>query len=167
MDTQTFWSLIDRTKENSSGDPNKQAELLLKELLELSVQDILDYNRIFRNLKDQAYTADLWAAAAVIDPWGCSDDGFTDFRAWLIAQGKSAYERALKDPETLVNIVDIGMETQIEKLSYVSLEAYKCKTGLEEMPPITDYTVPDLKGQLPPDRTHSKAKYPLLAAKFG
>jgi hypothetical protein len=167
MDTNTFWALLDRTKKLSSDDPHKQAELLVKELIEMSVQDIMDYDKIYKKLADKAYTADLWAAAAIIYPWGCSEDGFMDFRAWLIAQGQAAYERVLEYPEALADIVDVGIETQVEKLSFVSFEAYKSKTGQEEMPSNANYVVPELKGKLPPDRAQSKARHPRLAAKFG
>jgi hypothetical protein len=32
---------------------------------------------------------------------GMSDDGFTDFRYWLISRGRDVYERALADPDSL------------------------------------------------------------------
>lgn len=31
----------------------------------------------------------------------CTDDGFTDFKSWLIFRGRERYERAIKDPDTL------------------------------------------------------------------
>jgi hypothetical protein len=167
MDVNEFWNLVMSTHKNSLGNPDKQADLLVKELTNRSVQDILDYGSIFKMLMDRAYLADLWAAAAVIDPWGCSEDGFMDFRAWLIAQGKATYESALLDPETLVDFIDVGTETQIEKLSHVPVEAYLYKTGQEELPPNIDYTAPQLYGKLPQDRAHSMEKFPRLSAKFG
>ncbi|EKC76209.1 hypothetical protein LEA_04821 [human gut metagenome] len=42
--------------------------------------------------------------SSVIKEYGCSDDGFIDFRAWLIAQGKEVYMNALRDPDTLADI---------------------------------------------------------------
>ena len=91
MDYDAFWNLIHHTKQDSSGNPRKQARLLVEALVKLPEQDILDYDRIYDELADRAYTADLCAAAGGIDSWGCTDDGFIDFRAWLIAQVKLVY----------------------------------------------------------------------------
>jgi hypothetical protein len=41
-----------------------------------------------------------WAAAYLIGG-GCSDDGFIDFRAGLIAQGHAWYEMAVASPDSL------------------------------------------------------------------
>jgi hypothetical protein len=32
---------------------------------------------------------------------GCSDDGFEDFRGWLIAQARQVYQASLQDPDSL------------------------------------------------------------------
>lgn len=46
-----------------------------------------------------AYKYGLWSAVRLMGH--ATDDGFTDFRAWLISQGKEAYFAALKEPDTL------------------------------------------------------------------
>jgi hypothetical protein len=38
---------------------------------------------------------------------GCSDDGFIDFRAGLIAQGRDWYERAAASPDDLADHPDV------------------------------------------------------------
>ena len=58
------------------------------------------------DLLDKAYVATLWDAADIIG-CGCSDDGFWDFRGWLIAQGQKVYENALSDPESLLDLIDV------------------------------------------------------------
>ena len=58
----------------------------------------------------------------------CSDDGFIDFRAWLIAQGKEVYLSALKDPDTLADIEPYG-NCCFESLSYVGDDTYRQLTG--------------------------------------
>ena len=69
----------------------------------------------------------LWDAANIMMEW-CSDDGFIDFRAWLIAQGKEVYLSALKDPDTLADIEPYG-NCCFESLSYVGDDAYRQLTG--------------------------------------
>jgi hypothetical protein len=35
---------------------------------------------------------------------GCSNDGFEDFRGWLIVQGHEVFERMIADPDTLADL---------------------------------------------------------------
>ena len=60
--------------------------------------------------------------------YGCSDDGFIDFRAWLIAQGREVYFAALADPDSLADVVPYG-DCRFEQLSYVGDYAYEQLTG--------------------------------------
>ena len=53
-----------------------------------------------------AYQYGLWTAASVIERGGCTDDGFIDFRGWLIAQGREVYMATLKDPDSLADAPD-------------------------------------------------------------
>ena len=57
--------------------------------------------------QDLAYQYGLWNAASIMCN-GCSDDGFIDFRGWLIAQGRDIYFGALKDPDSLADVPAYG-----------------------------------------------------------
>lgn len=70
----------------------------------------------------------MWDAAEIIKEYGCSDDGFIDFRAWLIAQGKEVYLAALADPDSLAEVEPYG-DCSFELMSYVGEYAYKQLTG--------------------------------------
>src|SRR5262249_6772329 len=84
---------------------------------------------IFSKYMSQAYTWDLWGAAYVIGG-GCGNDGFEDFRGWLISKGPAAYENAPKDPEALGSILheDDG-DGQIEGFGNVGMEGLEEKNG--------------------------------------
>jgi hypothetical protein len=43
---------------------------------------------------------DLWAAAYVL-MGGCGDDSFSDFRGWLLLQGRDAVDAVIADPQVL------------------------------------------------------------------
>lgn len=105
MNLEQFWQLIERTNIESEREPSRQYELLIKALVEMSVQDIIHYDRFHTTLMNRAYVTDVWNAACIVTH--CGDDSFTDFRAWLIAQGKTNYERVLRDPDSLVDIVEV------------------------------------------------------------
>ena len=76
----------------SDGTFDGSAESLASFLSNLAPQEIVDFERIFGELMDQAYSWPLWGADFIIGG-GCSDDGFIDFRGWLISVGREIYER--------------------------------------------------------------------------
>ncbi len=163
MDKTEFWKMIDITHKGGNGNPFKQSELMTDALLKLSEAELLEYDTIFRALMDEAYVVDLWEAAYIIG-CGCGDDGFMDFRGWLIGQGKETFEKALLDPESLVDLVERGSETQEGNLFYVAPNVYEIITG-KDLPPISG-NPPKLKGQPSGDEKLLLSRFPKLFNKF-
>ncbi|MBZ0280607.1 MAG: DUF4240 domain-containing protein [Anaerolineae bacterium] len=161
MDEASFWQLIDWTRAASGDDSYQHIELLVEELAKLSESDILDFDTIFDRHKDRAYNRNLWAACQVIGDGG--DDSFSDFRGWLIAQGKDVYERALADPDSLADAVDPDTDTQPESFTYVSMKAFERRTGNEDMPPKARTGRVTLTGD---DWEEAEKKVPRLRDKF-
>jgi predicted AAA+ superfamily ATPase len=170
MTLDEFWELIERTHQASGGDPEKQCELLVQALAEMPIEDILDYGRFQDQFEDEAYRTDVWNAAFLIDSSG--DDGFMDFRAWLVAQGKAIFEKILADPDSLADYVSVerSEETTWEGLLYVASYAYQRKLDTEEYPPIQG-KYPQLKEvenhPLTEGEEELKVLYPKMWAKFG
>lgn len=131
MNADEFWGIISTTKKNSSGKYEKQQAELKKELLKLTAIEILEFDNKFRTLRGEAYNWNFWAAAYIING-GCSDDCFSDFRGWLIGQGKTIFESAIQDIETLSELNETN-DGDWEGLSYIPTEAYEKKTG-NDMP---------------------------------
>ena len=77
---------------------------------------------------DLAYQYGLWTAASVIERGGCTDDGFMDFRQWLVGQGRGVYMAALKDPDSLADAPDYR-EFQYDSLPVMGDYAYEELTG--------------------------------------
>ncbi|MGO9600802.1 MAG: DUF4240 domain-containing protein [Isosphaeraceae bacterium] len=128
MDRPTFWKMIDRSHKQSDGDLDEQLELLRSQVETLEATEIVEFGRIFHEYEIKAYTWDLWAAAYIVGG-GCSDDGFSDFRGWLISRGEKAYEAALRDPESLVQVVSDADQCLYEGFQYVASQAWENKTG--------------------------------------
>ena len=133
MEIEEFWNLIDITREASDGDVYQQAHLLVEILRKRSVDELFSYEKFMDNLLDEAYDAELLDAAYIIG-CRCSDDGFRDFRAWLIAQGQEVYDNVLVNPESLLDLIDVNDDTQNGALFYVTMHAYEQKTG-QDIPP--------------------------------
>ena len=124
INIETFWSLIDQAKEHQGG-PN---EWLMEQLVGMGPEQAKNFDNIASAYIALAYQYGLWTAASVMDRFGCSDDGFIDFRAWLVGQGREVYMAALKDPDSLADAPDYR-ECQYGSLPYMGDRAYEELTG--------------------------------------
>lgn len=164
MDSNQFWEIIAISKANSSGDYEKQQSELEKELLKLSAIEILEFDNKFRTLRGEVYNWDFWAAAYIING-GCSDDCFSDFRGWLIGQGKETFENAVDNIENLTKLNETN-DGDWEGLSYIPTDAYENKTGNEMPTGISENF--EIKGEeWEEDGDDLKNRFPKLWAKFG
>ena len=131
-----FWNLIDSARRAVS-PLSEMPKWLVDHLNKMPVVEIVDFGRHFRNASRKAYDERLWSAAIAISHHCSSDDVFSDFRAWLIAQGKEVYERALADPDSLADLErydgEDGENARLEGILYVADKAYKAKTGGQDL----------------------------------
>jgi len=170
MDVSEFWKLIDKTREAANRNAKHQSVLLTEELAKLPAEEIISFHAVFRDLKDNAYIGNLWDAATVIMQ-ACSDDGFQEFREWLVGRGREAYENAIRDPETLVDVLEVH-EHIYPTLLAPAMEAYEKVTG-KDMPPMPRAWA-ELKGKptinINADASELlaeiSARFPKLTAKF-
>lgn len=133
MTEDTFWDIIERTHADTH---EAQIAALTAVLQSQTIDDILSFQTTYLSLIDRADRWDLWGAAYLIIG-GCSDDGFDDFRNWLISRGRAVFEAALADPENLADI-DLSGELQFEDLRYVAYDVYKAKAGREMDGPVRE-----------------------------
>lgn len=124
MNTEDFWSLIERAQQVA--DPQNEAsmmEALFWELSKLPDRDFFAWYRLQQAFMQLADTPKLCAAASIIN-YGTSDDRFMDFRAWLVMQGRAVYLSALADPDRLARMrVPFG-EAEWELCGYIAMYAY-------------------------------------------
>ncbi|MBF6640839.1 DUF4240 domain-containing protein [Flavobacterium sp. J49] len=164
MVAEEFWRIIEMSKSKSLGDYDKQQTELKKELQKLSAKEVLEFDNRFRTLRGEIYDWDFWAAAYIING-GCSDDCFSDFRGWLIGQGKTIYENAVNNIETLSNLTETN-DGDWEGLSYIATEVYESKTG-NDMPQGIQENFEITGEEWDEDEIELKNKFPKLWEKFG
>ena len=164
MESEKFWKIIEITKSESSGDYEKQQSLLERELLKLTAKEVLEFDNKFRTLRGEIYTWDFWAAAFIING-GCSDDCFSDFRGWLIGQGKSVFESAVQNIETLSQLKETN-DGDWEGLSYIATDIYEKKTG-NDMPNGIHENFEITGEEWEEDENELKNRFPKLYTKFG
>ena len=128
MSKDAFWALIQEAKTACGQDLDAMEDYLRERLVSMGPAAAKDFHDILQAYEDLADQYGLWDAASVIKEYGCSDDGFIDFRAWLIAQGKEVYMDALREPDTLADAEPYG-DCCFECLSYVGDYAYEQLTG--------------------------------------
>ncbi|MGU3493271.1 DUF4240 domain-containing protein [Xanthobacteraceae bacterium A53D] len=124
-DAAWFWSIIERTL---PADEDDKCGHLAAHLQSLSDQDLVDFIGLFRSLQNRFYSWRLWAAAYLING-GCGDDGFIDFRSWLISRGQAVAEAALRDPDTLAEEDPEEECASFEEFAYVMLDAFRARSG--------------------------------------
>lgn len=162
MNRDEFWAIIDATRSDS--DPYEHAEAVQDALCTKSPDEIVDFERHMAGLLAESYTWKLWGAAYLING-GCSDDGFDYFRGWLLLQGKSVFEGALTDPDTLADVPELEEEVECEEILGVAWSAYESVTG-DELPQVT-IELPDLGESWDfDDDEEMEQRYPKLFAKF-
>ncbi|MGY1735857.1 DUF4240 domain-containing protein [Geodermatophilus sp. SYSU D00684] len=123
MDLDVFWTVIERSRPApGSDDPvASQVEALTEELSARGTEEVVAFAR---HLHDQVERANEWRvwAAGYVAAGGMSDDAFLDFRVWLVAQGREAFERVLADPDALADLEwdeDGEVFSEAESLAYV------------------------------------------------
>lgn len=137
MNVDQFWKLIESSwsgfnPDRIDGNMEQQREELRRLLLKLPPEEVLDFRDHLLQQMEAAFHWDLWGAAYLIAD-GCSDDGFADFRSWLISMGRRVFEAAVSDAESLVEAADApGVEDVFfEEFQYVPAQAYEALTGQE------------------------------------
>lgn len=142
-------------------------------------QEIVDFDSHLTDALFGSYDAKLWLGAVVILK-GCGDDTFTDFRYWLIAQGREAFESALADPDSMAGLTRFDGDHGLPLLFYmigVARQAF-CKrtTGhdhdsdaearFEALCPVKKH--PSLRNQELINKSDEEARtmFPKLAARF-
>jgi hypothetical protein len=106
MDKVALWAVVDQA--GADADDASDAEQVMAHTVKLLAclppTEIAAASQTVHDLMADSYRVDLWGAAHVIRLGGCSDDGFDFFRGWLIAQGRTVFERAVVDPDTLAEL---------------------------------------------------------------
>lgn len=128
MSKDQFWNLIEKAKEVCGTDLDASAVWIKQQLFYMTPEDVLQFHNLVYSYRDAAYKYGLWTAAGIMMEAGCSDDSFSDFRMWLIAQGKEVYLNALKDPDSLSGVTLYGY-CSFEALGYISSQVYSAMKG--------------------------------------
>lgn len=99
MTINDYWQKIDDARQ-ASGKLVEMPQRLIDVLCTMDESEIIAYQSHYLDCISQSYDGKLWLGASVL-MGGCSDDSFSDFQCWLIAQGRAAFESAIADPDSM------------------------------------------------------------------
>lgn len=145
MTPDEFWLAINEARNHATTD-TKIPSLLEAQLAKESLAHIVSFEEQLHARFNEAYDAKLWVAAGVI-LGNCSDDSFTDFRGWLIAQGRDVFLAAVRYSDTLANIVRFTGDDGAPRLFYLCYtptRVYRQKLGNK----FADIPIPYIRPQL-------------------
>jgi hypothetical protein len=173
MNIDRFWEIIGLSRREfdparRDGNMERQLQELEALLSELSPEEIFAFDKHLTEHMKRAYRWDLWGAAYILAS-GCSDDGFVDFRGWLISMGRQVFESAMADVESLAEIADgPGIEDVLfEGFINVPDQVYEQLTG-REIPEYTDHSPGEPSGdRWDPKGDELRMRFPRLWSKYG
>ena len=155
MTEDLFWELI-AAADGESADERVAA--LTELLARFKATQIKAFDTLLRQAMDTANHHDLWALAFLAQD-GCSDDAFEYFRAWLILQGRAAFDMALNDPIGFLGTLPVGTHSATESLLQAPAVAYELRAGKALKP--KKQPLSRVKGQ-PWEEEDLPARYPQL-----
>jgi len=135
MNKDVFWQMIDDARQKCGGDYDMIQTELTGQLSLMCPQDILLYKDINDEYVRLANREGVYEAGCGLqfpgERSGFGDDGFTDFRGWLIGQGKDVYMNTMKNPDSLLSagLKPYGDYYEWECFNYIAYDAYKQNTG--------------------------------------
>jgi hypothetical protein len=114
---------------------------LLSLLTQLSAAEIAAFDNLFEEIRATAESHDMANAAILIEHGFLGDDSFDDFRAGLVALGRTTFERAVAAPDTLavhplVREIAAANDPRWlgrEDMLFVASHAYALVTGEDEV----------------------------------
>lgn len=169
MNENQFWTLIEHSRQVSQGDIDEQTEIIRTALTELGCDTIVEFENHLNSYISALSRFDVLAANFMIQSY-VSDDGFEDFRAWLILNGKTRFEAALKNIESIAEWLERDDVDNIDGSRFVTIavQAYEDAGGNSDefYKQIAFAKEVDFEQTWPDNKQGFESKWPLLCKKF-
>jgi hypothetical protein len=168
VDRHAFWEIIATSRKRGDGNHDAQFAALEEQLGRLSVEEVASFDAHFRVCRRRADCKDVYAAAAIIDGFWVSDDAFTYFLQWLIAQGEQVFENTVANSDSLADVVQRDEVCTFEGFGYIAARVWEQKTGRSaaQMHPTATSPAPAPDGPAWEDDADLQRRFPRLWAKF-
>jgi hypothetical protein len=175
MEGRAFWDIITKTRqvlsETATIDQNQhsQAQALTRILHALPLPEVVAFQWKFSRLFQAANRWDLMRIALLIEGC-CGDDGFAEFRWWLISTGETDFHRTLEDPENLAEIAHQSAISQFcffPEFGLAAQQVYEQRTG-RDIPDDPAFRQEEPKGEkFAYEPEEMSRRFPRLWERFG
>ena len=158
-----FWNLIHSSFVHGRSE-HDGVHALAASLESMPQAEVVAFQDTLTAVIERAATYDLNGGACLVGH-GNSDDGFLDFRAWLISQGRETFETVVNNPDALAQIPfhsTPAEEWYLEQLHTVAIDL------ISDGEPMWPYDLPKYLGtNFDLSKAELRKRYPALWAKFG
>lgn len=124
-----LWNVIKESRVNYK-DINTQCNVTKEILEKLSDEDLISFTKEYSLAESVLYNCDLWDAVTALSKISfVSDDGFSDFTAWVVYQGEKFYTDIVANPDNLSKISDSQLDECLyaEWLGYIYFKSYEAR----------------------------------------
>lgn len=159
MTIDGFWSVIDGACARFPEDAYAKQDCIADAVRRIPLSEATDFYSHFIAEFQRANTWDLVGAAHVM-MGGCGDDGFMDFREFLISLGRKRFEAAMANADSLADLPEALEEPMYMETYFSFLHEIIDDEDLPEIP-----HHPPLQGENVGEDGWLE-KYPRLKARF-
>jgi hypothetical protein len=171
MTEDTFWELIDQSRAETEGNAEGQVWELESLLLKREADDAIAFVKHLQRILANSFTAPLWEVSYLIN-LDDREDTFEFFRAWMLLQGKEAFELIQENPDAIIDYIDereVKKDSKLQspELLSIGFSVWEELTGNfpEDMP--LDRLEVELSAEPNLEEAHLEEEYPLLWDMFG
>ena len=144
MTVEEFWRIVESTHDP---DMNRNERALSAALNELPIREVIEFDRIWTDRFCELYAYPLWGVACLV-LGSCSDDGFMDWRDWVVSGGQRVFELARDSPDDLVDMFDGEPNAGMEGIGYVHQRCVEDRSD-EFDEPYPDYDICEIHPDQP------------------
>lgn len=127
MSDTDFWKLIEDSKKAELKHFEPQMDYLTKQLSKLSNEQIVAFERTLRVKMVVLWDYNVKSVFQIIFGNYFAEEGFVDFRFWIISNGADFYDKILRNPEELADNMIKAHDGEL--LRHVADRAFELKNG--------------------------------------
>lgn len=133
MNEQIFWEIIAQSRATLNTNFETQCVNISEILMDYSAEEIIEFEHQLRLQMEKVNTWNMMAASFVVCSF-ISDETYEDFRAWVVGQGKENFDKILRDPSEICNLIRPGQVKEMggEHMLFSAINAYLEKINSED-----------------------------------
>lgn len=159
MTRDGFWQIVAQLIAKTRGNLERFTTALDKHLKSLTTDEIEDFARHYADMLNEANTTGVLEVAYIIG-CGASNDGYMDFRCWIVFQGEPQFKNIVENPDYLGTYDPKADPIEQWSCEYHPMWAYEDATG-NELQHFDVAVYPDAESDFDKPKTLAK-RYPKL-----